>query len=111
MPSTAGASPVSPAFTFDSAHREALLKSRVGERGLKIERRFTVKDHDPFESIEFEFRASRITNPDGSVVFEMLDIEIPKDWSQVATDIMAQKYFRKMGVPQGDRKTGKPLKK
>ncbi len=54
-------------------------------------------------------RTSRITNPDGSVVFEMADAEIPATWSQVATDIMVSKYFRKAGVPQYDA-DGKPLR-
>ncbi len=75
---------------------------RVGEKGLKIERFFTNKGESPYQDIEFEKRTSKITNPDGSVVFEMKDIEIPKDWTQVATDVIAQKYFRKQGVPQKD---------
>src|SRR6266498_3668816 len=49
--------------------------------------------------IEFEKRSSIIRNPDGSIVFEMQDINVPKQWSQVATDILAQKYFRKAGIP------------
>ena len=56
--------------------------------GLRITRRFTTDGHDPYEGIEFTGRDSRITNPDGSIVFEMTDVEIPKAWSQVATDIM-----------------------
>src|SRR5689334_25288965 len=52
-----------------------------------------------FAGVEFERRGSRITNPDGTVVFEASDIEVPQGWSQVAVDIMAQKYFRKAGVP------------
>ena len=66
---------------------------------MRIERRFTRAGQDPFEGIEFAMRDSRITNPDGSVVFEMADAEIPASWSQVATDIMVSKYFRKAGVP------------
>ena len=66
---------------------------------MQIARRFTRSGHDPFESIEFVPRSSRITNPDGSVVFEATDIMVPKQWSQVAVDILAQKYFRKAGVP------------
>ena len=54
---------------------------------------------EPYAGIEFEPRASRIANPDGKVVFELKDIAIPTGWSQVATDILAQKYFRKAGVP------------
>jgi ribonucleoside-diphosphate reductase alpha chain len=92
------------------AARDQRWKSEVGTNGLKVERRFTQAGKDPYASITFEQRVSRITNPDGSIVFEMKDIEIPTGWSQVATDILAQKYFRKKGVPQTDRKTGKPLK-
>ncbi len=79
-------------------------KANIGKKGLKIQRMFTQKDKDRYESIEFEKRVSRITNPDGSIVFEMKDIEIPKEWSQIATDILAQKYFRKRGVPQLNKK-------
>jgi len=66
---------------------------------MKITRRFTVQGQDPFESVEWTTRTSRITNPDGSVVFEMKDAEVPSQWSQLATDIMVSKYFRKAGVP------------
>ena len=54
---------------------------------------------EPYAGVEFEPRTSRIVNPDGKVVFEAKDIAIPVGWSQVATDIIAQKYFRKAGVP------------
>jgi adenosylcobalamin-dependent ribonucleoside-diphosphate reductase len=70
--------------------------------GLRIPRRFTVEGHDPYESIKWVKRDSRITNPDGSVVFEVKDAEVPSTWSQVATDIIVSKYFRKAGVPQVD---------
>ena len=70
--------------------------------GLQITRRFTEAGKDPYEKVEWSKRDSRITNPDGSVVFEMTDAEIPADWSQVAADIMVSKYFRKAGVPQRD---------
>jgi len=71
--------------------------------GLKISRLFTKEGVDPLDMFEYEFRTSVIRNADGSVVFEMNDVEVPKSWSQVATDILAQKYFRKAGVPQHDR--------
>lgn len=70
------------------------------EQGLRLVRRFSVEGKPPFDLVEYEKRTSVIREPDGTVVFEMKDIEIPKKWSQVATDIMAQKYFRKAGVPQ-----------
>src|SRR3954463_9829794 len=77
---------------------------------MKITRRFTQSGQDAFSTVEYETRTSRITNPDGSVVFEMNDAEIPKQWSQLATDIMVSKYFRKAGVPQTDPATGLPLR-
>ncbi|MCL1601773.1 MAG: vitamin B12-dependent ribonucleotide reductase [Actinomycetia bacterium] len=67
---------------------------------LSIERRFTTEGVDPYDTVEWSLRDSRITNPDGSIVFEMTDAEIPASWSQVAADIMVSKYFRKAGVPQ-----------
>jgi ribonucleoside-diphosphate reductase alpha chain len=70
--------------------------------GLRISRYFTDAGTDPFDTAEWSTRTSRITNPDGSVVFEMKDAEVPATWSQVAADIMVSKYFRKAGVPQRD---------
>ncbi len=75
---------------------------------MKISRRFTQANKDVYSTVEYERRTSRITNPDGSVVFEMTDAEIPAQWSQLATDIMVSKYFRKAGVPQIGA-DGKPL--
>ncbi|HMB96782.1 MAG TPA: LAGLIDADG family homing endonuclease, partial [Tepidisphaeraceae bacterium] len=69
---------------------------------MKIARRFTQPNQDVYQSVQWEQRTSRISNPDGSVVFEMNDAEIPKQWSQLATDIMVSKYFRKAGVPLTD---------
>ena len=66
---------------------------------MRIERRFTRPGQDAFQNITWTQRTSRISNPDGSVVFEAKDISVPEDWSQVAVDILAQKYFRKAGVP------------
>ncbi len=70
------------------------------ENGLRFKRVFSEEGKSPFDLVEYEKRTSIIREPDGTVVFEMKDIEIPKTWSQVATDIIAQKYFRKTGVPQ-----------
>ena len=67
---------------------------------MKIHRLFTTAGKDPLESIEFVKRTSEIKNPDGSIVFRMEDVIVPKEWSQVATDVLAQKYFRKAGVPK-----------
>jgi ribonucleoside-diphosphate reductase alpha chain len=66
---------------------------------MRISRRYTVEGQDPFVSFKFVPRTSRIVNPDGSVVFEMKDLLAPEAWSQVAVDVLAQKYFRKAGVP------------
>jgi len=77
-------------------------------KGLQIERRFTNSGEDPYQNVEWLTRDSRITNPDGSVVFEMEDAEIPAAWSQVAGDIMVSKYFRKAGVPHLDE-DGEPI--
>ena len=67
--------------------------------GLHIARHYTRAGEDPYESVTWDKRHSRITNPDGSVVFELRDVEVPTDWSQMATDIVVSKYFRKAGVP------------
>ncbi len=66
---------------------------------MKIARRFTRAGEGPDAEIKFVERTSRITNPDGTVVFEAKDISVPESWSQMAVDILAQKYFRKAGVP------------
>lgn len=66
---------------------------------MDISRRYTVADQDPFAAFKFVARSSRIANPDGTVVFEMKGIQAPDSWSQVAVDVLAQKYFRKAGVP------------
>ena len=65
---------------------------------MRIERHFTTAGTDPYDGVRFAARDSRIVNPDGSVVFEAAGITMPAGWSQVAVDIMAQKYFRKTGV-------------
>ncbi|MDA1007859.1 MAG: adenosylcobalamin-dependent ribonucleoside-diphosphate reductase [Planctomycetota bacterium] len=74
---------------------------------MKIARRFTTPATDVYNSVEWTRRTSRISNTDGSTVFEMRDAEVPKEWSQLATDIVVSKYFRKAGVPQLDP-TGSP---
>jgi len=72
------------------------------EKGMRFIRRFTQTGINPLDEVMYEKRTTRITNPDGSVVFEMKDAEIPAEWTQVAGDIMVSKYFRKAGVPQYD---------
>ena len=66
---------------------------------MKFERRFTTAGSDAYAALEFRSASSEIKNPDGTIVFRADNIEVPAQFSQVATDIMAQKYFRKAGVP------------
>ncbi len=72
---------------------------------MRVSRRLTEPDVNPLDPIEYEKRSSVITNPDGSVVFEMREVEVPRGWSQLATDIVVSKYFRKAGVPGTGRET------
>lgn len=77
---------------------------------IGIKRRFTTPGKDALSMIECETRSSIITEPNGKVVFELKDLEIPKDWSQLATDTAASKYFRKAGVPViGGEKSAKKM--
>jgi ribonucleoside-diphosphate reductase alpha chain len=66
---------------------------------MRIERRFTKSGQSPYADIDFREATSEIRNPDGSIVFRLEGIHVPTQWSQVATDILAQKYFRKAGIP------------
>ncbi|WP_448700908.1 vitamin B12-dependent ribonucleotide reductase [Mucilaginibacter sp. AW1-3] len=75
-------------------------------KGLKIERYFSQEGVNVYDQFVYEKRSSVIRNPSGDAVFEMNDVEVPASWSQVATDILAQKYFRKAGVPLADGSTG-----
>ncbi|MDN5284425.1 MAG: vitamin B12-dependent ribonucleotide reductase [Mucilaginibacter sp.] len=75
-------------------------------KGLKTARYFSKEGINVFDLFKYDKRSSVIRNPSGDAVFEMNDVEVPAAWSQVATDILAQKYFRKAGVPQSDGTTG-----
>jgi len=77
------------------------------KKGLEFSRRFTKENVSPFDQFEYDYRDSVIKNPNGEKVFEMTNVEVPKQWSQIATDILAQKYFRKAGVPQPDGSLGR----
>ncbi len=66
---------------------------------MKIERKFTKPGQDAYSDLDFVSATSEIRNPDGTIVFRLDDIEVPTSWSQVASDVIAQKYFRKAGVP------------
>jgi ribonucleoside-diphosphate reductase alpha chain len=75
-------------------------------KGLKLDRYFSKEGVNVYDQFVYEKRSSVIRNPSGDAVFEMNDVEVPSTWSQVATDILAQKYFRKAGVPLADGTTG-----
>ena len=76
-------------------------------KGLIFSRKFTTNGVNPYSQFEYDYRTSVIKNPSGEVVFQLDNVEVPKAWSQIATDILAQKYFRKAGVPQADGTTGR----
>jgi ribonucleoside-diphosphate reductase alpha chain len=75
-------------------------KNALKKKGLKFNRLLTKPDVHPFDDMEWEKRDSRILDEKGNTVFELLDVEVPKDFSQLATDIAVSKYFRKAGVPE-----------
>ena len=77
-----------------------------GKHGLHIRRLFTREGVSAFDQFTYELRDSIIRNPQGDPIFEMRGVEVPAGWSQVATDILAQKYFRRTGVPRTDGTTG-----
>ena len=71
---------------------------------MKIERNFTTAGNDAYAALNFKSTTSEIRNPDGTIVFKLENCEIPENWSQVASDVIAQKYFRKAGVPSEMKK-------
>ena len=71
---------------------------------MKIDRKFTKAGQDAYADIEFGTTTSEIRNPDGTIVFRLEGLEVPDSWSQVASDVIAQKYFRKAGVPAALKK-------
>ncbi|HXA41633.1 MAG TPA: vitamin B12-dependent ribonucleotide reductase [Candidatus Solibacter sp.] len=76
----------------------------TSSQGLTIERRFTKPGVHPFDEVEWELRTAAITNEKGEVVFEQKDVEIPKAWSQMATNVVVSKYFRgQIGKPERER--------
>lgn len=82
-------------------------KKSTEPKGLRVERHFTREGVNVYDMFTYDYRTSIIKNPNGSVVFEMNNVEVPNFWSQVATDVLAQKYFRKAGVPQPDGSSGR----
>ncbi len=81
--------------------------SAATKKGLAFSRQYTRDGVSPYDMFEYDYRTSVIRNPNGEKVFEMTNVEVPKHWSQIATDILAQKYFRKAGVPQADGTLGR----
>lgn len=77
------------------------------QAGLSFSRHYTQEGVSPYDMFEYDLRTSVIRNPNGEKVFEMTNVEVPAHWSQIATDILAQKYFRKAGVPQPDGSSGR----
>lgn len=85
----------------------AAAKPKAKSKGLSFQRQYTQEGVSVFDLFEYDYRTSVIRNPNGEKVFEMNDVEVPQHWSQIATDILAQKYFRKAGVPQPDGSLGR----
>src|SRR3989338_7860448 len=80
------------------------LTLRKAAEGLTIERYFTRPGVDPFDEVEWEIRAAVIASEKGEIVFEQKDVEVPKFWSQTATNVVASKYFRgTLGTPERER--------
>jgi ribonucleoside-diphosphate reductase alpha chain len=82
----------------------ARKRRRRAVRGLSIPRHFTRPGEDPFDAVEWELRSAKITNEQGETVFEQTDVEVPKGWSQLATNVVVSKYFRgHIGTPERER--------
>ena len=84
-----------------------MSKKKSNIQALQFSRQYTKDGVSPYDMFEYDYRTSVIKNPTGEVVFQMDNVEVPRQWSQIATDILAQKYFRKAGVPQADGSTGR----
>lgn len=84
-----------------------MSKKNTPVKGLQFERYYTATDKSVYDMFTYDYRTSVIRNPNGEVIFEMKNVEVPAHWSQIATDILAQKYFRKAGVPQPDGTLGR----
>ncbi len=82
------------------------MKKPYSRAGLSFSRLFTKQGQTAYDQFQYELRSSTIRNPSGDVVAELQDVEVPAQWSQISTDILAQKYLRRAGVPQPDGSTG-----
>src|SRR5215831_5411235 len=103
-----GAPPPFSAPTRRNGKPEAGAKGAAGQttagRGLKLRRYFTAPGDDGFAGVEWELRTAAITGENGKSVFEQRDVEVPKTWSQTATNVVVQKYFRGViGTPERER--------
>lgn len=83
------------------------MSANTTKKGLSFQRHYTSDGISPYDMFTYDYRTSVIRNPNGEKVFEMTDVEVPSHWSQIATDILAQKYFRKASVPQPDGTLGR----
>jgi len=84
-----------------------MANNNTATKGLSFARYYTREGVSPYEMFEYDYRTSMIKDPSGKIIFQMDNVEVPNHWSQIATDILAQKYFRKAGVPQPDGTTGR----
>ena len=84
-----------------------MSKKNTIPTGLQFTRYYTNDTKSVYDLFEYDYRTSIIRNPNGEVIFELKNVEVPAHWSQIATDILAQKYFRKAGVPQEDGTLGR----
>ncbi|MEO7444602.1 MAG: vitamin B12-dependent ribonucleotide reductase [Ferruginibacter sp.] len=84
-----------------------MATKKPSKKALSFTRQFTKEGISPYDMFTYDYRTSVIKNPTGEVVFQMDNVEVPRQWSQIATDILAQKYFRKAGVPQADGTSGR----
>ncbi|MBK8146455.1 MAG: vitamin B12-dependent ribonucleotide reductase [Bacteroidetes bacterium] len=84
-----------------------MSKKNTAPTGLQFTRYYTNDTKSVYDQFEYDYRTSIIRNPNGEVIFELKNVEVPAHWSQIATDILAQKYFRKAGVPQEDGSLGR----
>jgi len=88
-------------ITYRQKKGPSQLQEAVYGNGVKLSRLFTQPGRHPYDDIEWERRDARITNDKGEVIFEQRDVEVPKSWSQTATNIVASKYFRgQLGMPE-----------
>jgi ribonucleoside-diphosphate reductase alpha chain len=84
-----------------------MSKKATTSTGLQFQRYYTNDSKSVYNLFDYDYRTSVIRNPNGEVIFEIKNVEVPAQWSQIATDILAQKYFRKAGVPQEDGTLGR----